>query len=101
MEALVSVSGQVNPRLSPQPLVRPQFIVTGTEQALVRARAAMKSQNFAQATDRRYAGAERGTSVALTQSPATHEIFSSLLSRWLPGSIRACWAIPMWTPVNR
>ena len=49
MAALISVSGQVNPRLSPQPLVRPQLIVTEGEQALVRARAAMKSQNFAQA----------------------------------------------------
>jgi esterase/lipase superfamily enzyme len=45
MAALVSVSGQVNPRLTAQPLVR-SLTVTEGEQALVRARAAMKLQNF-------------------------------------------------------
>ncbi|HMG06502.1 MAG TPA: alpha/beta hydrolase [Chthoniobacterales bacterium] len=45
MAALVSVSGQVNPRLTAQPLVRSLTLTEG-EQALVRARAAMKLQNF-------------------------------------------------------
>jgi esterase/lipase superfamily enzyme len=49
LAALVSVLGQVNPRLPAQPLARRQFIATQGEQALVRARAAMKSQNFVQA----------------------------------------------------
>jgi esterase/lipase superfamily enzyme len=48
MAALVSVSGQVNRRLPAQPLAR-ALTVTEGEQALVRARAAMKLQNFAQA----------------------------------------------------
>jgi esterase/lipase superfamily enzyme len=47
--ALLSVSGQVNPRPSAQPLIRRPLIVAAGEQALVRARAAMKAQNFAQA----------------------------------------------------
>jgi esterase/lipase superfamily enzyme len=49
LAALVSVSGQVNPRPSAQPLIRRPLIVAAGEQALVRARAAMKAQNFAQA----------------------------------------------------
>lgn len=49
MAALGFVSGQTAPRLSPVPLVRTPLLASKAAEPLLRARGAMKTQNFAQA----------------------------------------------------